>query len=283
MRGLYILIFLLIIFIVKRRTVQSHIDSLKVHTITDESAVFSLTTLPSRAKKIYPTLYSLLEQTHPLKIEIHIPERANPEPEKKYSFPRAILEHPNIEIITHPEDTGPSMKFIPAIQRKRDTPVHIISVDDDMIYPKELAQSLINAANADTASIHCVRGNIFKGKASYYSSPTTHSNEITRKKQVAIVTGCGGYIIPAPVVEKFKGVIADYSKAPKECRIMDDVWISGIATRLGVKKYVIPGVEKYVLSIGSFFTPAYLNPERDKKNEIAIQHFSWGDDEVVKN
>lgn len=283
MRALYILIFVLLIYAVTRRVVRSHLDSLKIHRAVNESAVFSLTTLPSRAKKIYPTLYSLLDQTLPLKIEIHIPERANPEPNRKYVFSKEILEHPNIEIITHPEDTGPSMKFIPAIQRKRDTPVHIISVDDDMIYPRGLAEALVKAADNDGESIHCVRGNRFKGKASYYSSPTVHSKDISARKQVAIVTGCGGYIIPAKVGEKLRGVISDYSKAPKECRIMDDVWISGIASRLGVKKYVIPGVEKYVLSIGSFFTPAYLNPERDKKNESAIQYFSWGPDEVEEN
>lgn len=259
---------------------KSHIDPLKVHQEVDTGTIFSLTTLPSRAKKIYPTLYSLLDQTHPLKIEIHIPERANPEPKKKYLFSKEILNHPNIEIITHPEDTGPSMKFIPAIQKKREIPVNVISVDDDMIYPQGLAEALIKATNLNGESIHCVRGNIFKGKASYYSSPTIHSNDINTRKQVAIVTGCGGYIIPVKVVEKLRGVISDYSKAPKECRLMDDVWISGIASRLGVEKYVIPGVEKYVLSIGSFFTPAYLNPERDDKNEIAIQHFSWGPGEV---
>lgn len=261
--------------------IRSHLDELSYHTNTDKRAIFSLTTLPSRSKKIYPTIYSLLDQTLPLRIEIHIPEKANPESDKKYTFPESIRNHPNIDIITHPIDTGPSMKFIPAIQKDRhNSPVHIISVDDDMIYNCNLAKKLVEAAENDPLSIHCLRGNSFKGKASYYSSPTKFSHNISVPKRIAIVTGCGGYIIPYPVAKKLKPIIGDYSTAPKECRIMDDVWISGLATKVGVKKYVIPGVTRYSNNIGAFFTPAYLSPNRKKNNEIAIQYFKWDSEEI---
>lgn len=283
MRILYILFIIILIYGITHRLAKCYIDKLPLRADIDKRAVFSLTTLPSRSKKIYPTIYSLLDQTLPLRIEIHIPEKANPESNKCYSFPESIKNHPNIEIITHPIDLGPSMKFIPAMYKDRKgSPVHIISVDDDMIYPRNLAEKLVEAAEKDPLSIHCVRGNSFKGQASYYSSPTTYSHNISTRKRVAIVTGCGGYIIPYPVAEKLKPIVGDYSKAPKECRIMDDVWISGLATKLGIKKYVIPGVPKYSISIGAFFTPAYLNPGRERKNEVAIQYFNWDSGEIEK-
>jgi hypothetical protein len=261
-------------------------NPLPVHNTTFTGAIFSLTTLPSRAKKIYPTLYSLLDQTTPIKIQIHIPEKANPEPDSKYVFPESITSHPNIKIITHKGDLGPSMKFIPAIMETFDESPkrHIISVDDDMIYPRELANKLIIAADTDNQSIHCLRGNIFKGEASYHTSVVYHSQDLIDRKQVAIVTGCGGYIIPYPVALKLKNIISDYSGAPKECKVMDDVWLSGVASRLHIRKYLIPGIGKYHTSVGSFFTPAYLNPDREKKNEVAIQYFlgEWSKEEVEK-
>lgn len=247
------------------------------------NTIFSLTTLPSRAKKIDPTIQSLLDQTTKIDIEIHIPEKANPEPNIPYEFSDEILHNPRIKIIRHPEDLGPSMKFIPAIKSKRGDRIHIISVDDDMIYPRTLAQELIKAADKafyeSADEIFCTRGNKFKGEFKYNTIETIHSRDIEENHQVAIVTGCGGFIIPCHVVDKLATVISDYSKSPIECKIMDDVWISGIASDIGIKKYVIPKVPRYKFSVGSYFTPAYLDEKRSEKNQSAINFFRWSQEE----
>lgn len=267
------IIVLIVYILLGKRSIKMYMDSLPQVKVVNNKCIVSLTTIPSRTSKILPTIYSLLDQTVPLEIQIHVPIKANCEPNKVYTFPESVLSNKNIKIITHPVDTGPSMKFIPAINSENK---HIIVVDDDMVYPPEMNEVFLAQVNRNPYNVYTTRGHVFQENKSFASLLTKFSNRVDTPLQVSIITGCGGYIISNVICTQLRGIIDDYSNAPKEAKLMDDIWISGVLNNLGIKKYVIPGISRYINSIFSFLlTTAHLSNGRVEKNNIVINHFTW--------
>lgn len=253
----------------------------KVNNVTP-GVIISLTTIPSRSEKIIPTMNSLLDQTVPAHIFIHIPKRANCEPEKEYKFPTSILKHPNITIVEHPIDYGPSMKFIPAIKASIHTNDYVIVVDDDNIYPKTLVEDLYKYARREPSYVYCTRGWKHSPDYKWENTKETFSDTLSWPLKVSVITGCGGYIIPPNVSRRVADDISDYSHTPKECRLMDDIWISGILSKHKIGKFIIDNNSRFYPSITTFFTPEHLGPNRAHKNNVVISHFLqyWGNDQV---
>lgn len=273
-----LIILLLAYLLVGNRYLRSHWGKLPVSNKESVGGIISLTTIPSRAGKITPTLRSLLDQTVPAHIYIHVPKRANCEPNAVYRFPSEIRNHPNITIVEHPNDHGPSMKFIPAIQTNKGK--HIIVVDDDNIYPRTLVHDLLQASTRDPNKVHCTRGWRHSPDMKWENTKEIFSNQLTKEYPVSVITGCGGYVISPMISQKLSPVIADYQNVGKECRLMDDIWISGHLARLSIPKVIISNQSRYYPSISTFFTPDHLTPERARKNNVVIEHFkdSWKND-----
>ena len=243
---------------------RAHWSSLPTPPTTPRAKI-SLTTLPSRSSKITPTLYSLLDQTVPVPIEIHIPTQANPEPGKQYRFPRAVRNHPSIRIVTHPVDLGPGMKFIPAIQTSE---VPIIVVDDDNIYPPTLVEDLLSSPSP---GVKCTRGWTIPRSGKWEDA--TVRMEVATPEPVSVITGCGGYLIPVSVAQKLRGEI---DKFPfPEARKMDDIWISGLLEKHGIPRWVVPIRQRHFSSVTAFFTPQHLQPGRQEANNKVLSFFTW--------
>jgi hypothetical protein len=64
-----------------------------------------------------------------------------------------------------------------------------------------------------------------------------HGDRIRRPEHVAVLTGCGSYLIRP---QFFDESLWDYDGAPPAAFFMDDIWINGCLDRRGTKKYVVP-------------------------------------------
>ena len=65
----------------------------------------------------------------------------------------------------------------------------------------------------------------------------TKGNDLREPRSVAVVTGCGSYLIKRGF---FDESLWDYSNAPQAAFYKDDIWISGWLARRNVKRYAIP-------------------------------------------
>ena len=65
----------------------------------------------------------------------------------------------------------------------------------------------------------------------------TYANELREPRRVAVITGCGSYLIQPRF---FDESLWDYSSAPRGAFYMDDIWISGWLSRRGIERYVVP-------------------------------------------
>lgn len=173
----------------------------------------SLTTIPSRTKKILPVLESLLAQTFPFESltlyasEICVRQNA------KYEFPDNVLNlvessKGRFRIKTIPEDFGPGSKIIPAMQEHfgrsaggDKNPVVLISVDDDVILEAHAIQELVQA--------HAKRPGAILGFMGFRIDRFVHA-EHTYGAEFVDVDALGGYraiLYPESVCHSFPHIL----------------------------------------------------------------------------
>jgi hypothetical protein len=93
---------------------------------------------------------------------------------------------------------------------------------------------------------------------------------------VAVITGHGGYAIrPSLVGGTRLWTVID---APDECRMMDDIWISGHLSEWGVKKLLIDSPRRHRIT-----TSSAIGGDRARRNEVAFRYFetAWRSFELV--
>jgi hypothetical protein len=166
--------------------------------LKSEHGVFvSLTTSPSRIHFLPQLLTNLDFESIDLLI-ISIPEIFSRTGET-YSIPTEIMNHPKIAILRTPDDAGPIMKLIPALEylQPKTTGALLITVDDDIKYPKKMISEL--------ARIHRLYPNSILGSSGqdidYWNIP-----RFGFPKTVQDPLGDQPEIIPSDVLEGFGGV-----------------------------------------------------------------------------
>lgn len=107
-----------------------------------QRVVISLTTTPYRIDKIRDTLDSLLNQSINVdQIYLNIPyvlQRDN----IQYNIPEWLQNYPGITI-NRVDDFGPITKLLPALEKESDPNTIIITVDDDVWYPRHVVRDLV--------------------------------------------------------------------------------------------------------------------------------------------
>jgi len=202
--------------------------------------IASLSTLPGRINNLRPTIRSLLSQTRPPdEIILAVPEFSIRE-ERPYIVPEYLLRLPRVRILRSRRDWGPATKFIPVIQQElaagRENTL-IIVVDDDRIYPRDALAAYLHYSARLTGAALCFRGAAMPRTFDWRDAVMTKGSELREPRNVAVITGCGSYLIQPRF---FGESLWDYSKAPQAAFYMDDIWISGWLARRNVKRYAIP-------------------------------------------
>ena len=206
----------------------------------DTRVIVSLSTVPDRIKNLRPTIRSLLRQTRPPdEIVLAIPEFSIRE-QRSYTVPKYISRLPRLRIVRCSQDWGPATKFIPAVQEElaagRENTL-IMVVDDDRVYPRNSLESYLHYSTQLPDAALCFRGAPMPRSMDWRDAKMTYANELRQPQRVAVITGCGSYLIQPRF---FDGALWDYSAAPRGAFYMDDIWISGWLSQRGVERYVVP-------------------------------------------
>ena len=210
------------------------------HALDDRRVVVSLSTVPSRINNLRATIRSLLKQTRPPdEIILAVPEFSIRE-KRAYVVPEYVLRLPRLRILRSEKDWGPATKFIPVVQEelagdRGDTVIMV--VDDDRLYPRDALATYLHYSAQLTEAALCFRGAAMPPTLDWRDAIMTKGNELREPRSVAVITGCGSYLIQPRF---FDESLWDYSNAPRAAFYMDDIWISGWLARRKVKRYAVP-------------------------------------------
>ena len=241
--------------------------------------IASLSTLPDRIAKLGPTLQSLLNQTRPPdEIVLAVPPFSFRQ-KKAYVIPPALAAISQLQIVRCHRDWGPATKFIPTIQRELAADrggTLVMVVDDDRIYPRDAIETYLHYQEQLPDAALCFRGGEMPRSLDWQDAKLTYGDQIREPRPVAVVTGCGSYLIQPRF---FDEALWDYSNAPAGAFFMDDIWISGCLDRRGVKKYVVPGsamMRTVARQLGTLTLHDVPGGRQPSNNEtIRYFHESW--------
>ncbi len=206
--------------------------------------IVSLTTLPDRIAQLGPTLDCLLQQTRPAdEIVIAIPEISFRQ-QRPYVVPEFIRQLPSVRILQTGRDWGPATKSIPAVRDELAAErgnTAIVVIDDDRIYPLDTIETYLHYERELPDAALCFRGAAMPRSFNWRDAKMIHGNRLREPKRVAVITGCGSYLIKPRF---FDETFWEYASAPRAAFYMDDIWISGCLDRRAVRKYVVPSSDR---------------------------------------
>jgi glycosyltransferase involved in cell wall biosynthesis len=236
-------------------------------------AVVSLTSVPGRLDVLRGVLHHLLRQTERgVAIELHVASPTRSTNETWDVIPPWLGALRAVRVIRHDHDAGPALKYLGALRSRDDRAV--IVVDDDVLYPPDLIERLLATDRqlGGTAAV-CFRGWRIHPSLSFERSVLSSAEP--ELQRVGIVTGHGGYCLRREHVDVTR--LDDFDRAPDECRMMDDIWVSGHLSRKGTPKVVIRGSTRFKLPIASA-----LGADRERRNDIVLRWFArdWHADDL---
>ncbi len=209
------------------------------YAVKDQYVVISLTTTPHRIDKIQPTIDSLLAQNiHIKNIYLSIPyvfKRDNIE----YVIPEWLHNNSKITIL-RTEDYGPATKLLGVLASKQlPHDAIIIVVDDDAIYPENLALNL-----AYKAKTHPDRAiGIMGANPDYDEQGEVNLDSalglIKVKQADALVSILQGYAGVAYRTYFFDDTIFEVVNTNQDCFNSDDIYLSFHLAKHNVPRQVL--------------------------------------------
>ena len=228
----------------------------------------SLTTSPTRIHTLKPILKRLMEQTvQPDKIVLNVPyvfKRTG----ETYTIPEYLYQ-PWLHI-NRCEDIGPATKIIPTRELVKDPETIIISVDDDILYKKDMIETFLKYSHLP----YVLSGG---GPVGNYKKIKI-GDEIINVSQM--IEGYGGVCYRKKHLDKIK-----ISNTIHDCFTSDDFIISN---QLGKHQIVIlklPNTISKILKIGLKKDALHKISDNNekyqacathlkKKNQLFIEHFT---------
>ena len=192
--------------------------------------VLSMTTQPHRLELVHYAIESIARGTRkPREFHLWISD------EKSFSNrPSALhrLEARGLEIHLT-EDLGPHTKYYPYVHRATGFDAPLVTADDDVLYPEEWLERLIQGYEANSSAIHCFRAHRIRMAN---SRPTPYNSwapcEDTRPSHLNLITGVSGVIYPPEYLLYLKQNGGDFRRY---CPHADDIWLTVNALRGGFK------------------------------------------------
>lgn len=202
------------------------------HQKIKKDVVVTMTTMPARITKIWPTLNSILLQSElPEKIYLWLPKQYKRFEEKITVLPATIENHPLIDIKFIDMDYGPATKLLPALTHFKKSNKKIIVIDDDIIYKKTFLKTMLDFSNKyPDHAITSIGSDIIKGRRVKYCSTI-------KERTVNVLHGYGGYLIKPWF---FTEDVFNYPENLPAAFFQDDVWLSGCLKLQGIKIKMIP-------------------------------------------
>lgn len=214
--------------VIKKKHVN--FDNIDISTIpfcesTKKSDIIvSLTTTPKRINNIFPTIYSIINQTvSPQTILLCL---AEDEFDNKNNIPQEIQKLYNFGLTIKwiPKSMRSYNKLLPALI---DFPESIIvTCDDDIFYKKTWLSILYASYKKDTKSIHSLRTRVveFGNDLIEYRKMKFSKQDMASYKHMQ--TGVGGVLYPPHTLHND---VLNYRKIASICPTADDIWFWAMA------------------------------------------------------
>ena len=232
-----------------------------IQKFTDgKQIIVSLTSFPARIDDVKYTIFSLMQQTiKPNKIILWLGEDKFKYKEK--DLPKDLLKlRENGLLIKFVKDIGSYTKLIPALRQYPDS--LIITVDDDIFYPKTLVEDLYQeySNNPDCIVAHRVhRVRICDKKIAPYSDWDFAVKIVpSNPSYLNFLTGVGGVMYDSTLL--YKDVLRE-DIFIRYCPKADDIWFYVMAVLQGTKIKMVPkGAYKLF----------YVNPDKEISGEDTL-------------
>lgn len=205
-----------------------------------EKILISLTSFPARIDDVKYTIHSLLNQTYkPDKIVLWLGEEKFPN--KDADLPKDLLDMKKYGLsIEYCEDIRSYTKLLPSLNKYPE--YLIITVDDDIYYPKDLVSKLYQTyiKNKDCIIANRAHGIVVKDETIEPYSNWNMETKNTEKSYRNFFTGVGGVLYAPNFLSKDvfrKDIFMDV------CPFADDIWFNIMAILNGTKTKITSGTE----------------------------------------
>lgn len=201
----------------------------------NSNVIISLTSYPARIDTIHLTIMTLLNQTmKPRKVMLWLAKEQFPNGEK--DLPQKLLKLKEKGLtINFCDDLKPHKKYYYTMKENFDS--YVITVDDDILYPENLVELLMETSDKYPDTVVCTWGHEFVPDENgdvYSADKWEFSRDGTCPSYSLIPTGVGGVLYPPYCLSE-----EVFNKdAIKECCLnADDLWLKAMAL-LNYKKSV---------------------------------------------
>lgn len=197
---------------------------------TGPKIIVSLTTYDKRIGSVHMVVKSLLRQSMKpdfvlLFLGVDVALEQIPQQLKE-------LEQYGLQIITGCEDIKPHKKYYFAMKHYPDDIV--ITVDDDIVYDKNLIRDLMNTYQRHPNAVICRRANVITrgvdGKLLSYEQWPNYQESGEAERFDLLPTGAGGVLYPPHILDE---EVFDIESIKKYCLNVDDIWLR----YMGAKKH----------------------------------------------
>lgn len=236
--------------------------------------VATLTTMPDRYSKVVKTLETLNRQTYKLDdIYLSLPQKSR---RLGIEYPPIPSEISNLCTIVSCVDYGPITKIVGGLLKEDDPNTVIISFDDDMIYPDNLVEALINRHKQYPNSAIGSSGMLLKYPCPMCAITPNEDNFFYRipkfpvpdeGRKVDSIYGYPGALYLRkffPKKESLESEFLNYALIDNNMLMNDDIVISGYLSLSNVDRRIFPN-----MPVVSFVLDETTNERVRTNNEIS--------------
>lgn len=239
-----------------------------------EGLIVSLTSIPERIGFVWLTIESIRRQTV-LPENIILVLSAEQFPEKQVPRSLRVRQKRGLTILFEEGDRGSYKKLLPVIQR---FPAHsVITIDDDVLYRKEMIEHFLKIAVDVPDTIIGSRGRKLSLDGQTLSPYSTWPLALPLEAGGVVLTGHGGVLYPAGAFEELSEDTMFMGE--RLCPNADDIWFWALALAAGrsrivtKKRFYLPN---YLVWAGKrLYSQNNLPTGNDKHLAEAIGYFGF--------
>lgn len=193
--------------------------------------VITMTTSPGRLTHLPEVLEALLSQTtSPDALYINLPERYRNR--ETYVIPSWLARSTEVTVVNQPDDLGPVMKILPALEIETAPKTLLITVDDDVRYPADMISVFQKAADSHPEAAFGARGFNFTNQGQHLHPVRGHLVHC----DVLQGYGACAYRRAHFDLDRFRLSLDAY---PEAFRFSDDVLLSNHIASMGVPRFTV--------------------------------------------
>lgn len=180
--------------------------------------VVSFTTTPYRINYIRPVLDAVFRQSiKPNRVYLNVPWKFKRD-NSKYVIPEWLKNYPEV-IINRTRDYGPATKLIATLEKESNPNTIIITIDDDIIYPKHIVRDLVKKHHQEAVFTGIGINFLF---APFYN--TYYGFVYLDQKPSLVVVGVSGVLYKRKIFKK--DIFSLVDNLPITCFLSDDLMIA---------------------------------------------------------